>query len=128
MSKQTAIMAMNIKKGPSPEQKAEIDRVRRLFDKDWMLDTKMMEIKRKPRSIIRAIRDFFWPVRHDVFALYWWLKCEFRGNSDTGASLIPFTFPINHDNMPIPGYPIKYEIVGDWTIPKSNLWYLKKDH
>ena len=37
-----------------------------------------------------------------------------------------FTFPINHDNMPIPGYPIKYEIVDDWSIPKKDLRFLVK--
>jgi len=124
MDTETNIMGMDVKKGPTPEQKAEIERVVRLFDRDWMIDVKTKEIRRKQRSIFRVLRDFFYPIRHNVFALYWWLKHEFHDNNRTG--LMAFTFPINHDNMPIPGYPTKYEIVNDWKIPKNDIKYLKK--
>lgn len=121
---QTEIMGMDVKKGPSPEQQAEIDRVVELFDKDWAIDVKAMEIKRKQRGFFQKLRDIFWPRRHDVFALYWWLKHEFHQKNR--PNLMPFTFPVNHDNLPIPGYPMKYEIIGKWSIPKSDLKYLKK--
>lgn len=120
---ETSIMDMS-SKGPTPEQKAEIDRVVALFDLDWMIDVKTMEIRRKPRNFFQKIKDFFWPRRHSVFALYWWLKHQYHKNHRT--ELMAFTFPINHDNMPIPGYPMKYEIVGEWSIPKKDLKYLIK--
>jgi hypothetical protein len=94
------------------------------FDEDWKIDVKTREIRRKPRGFFRKLRDYFWPRRHNVFALYWWLKHEFHRRDR--QSLMAFTFPINHDNMPIPGYPIKYEIVGGWKIPKRDLKFLTK--
>ena len=112
------------KKGPTPEQKAEIERVVARFDLDWMIDLKTKKIKRKPGNIFQKVRDIFWPRRHSVFALYWWLKYLYHQKDR--QNLMAFTFPINHDNMPIPGYPIKYEIIGDWSIPKKDLRFLIK--
>ncbi len=120
---ETKIMAISAN-GPTPEQRDEINRVVNLFDLDWTIDVKTEQIKRKPRSILQRLRDIFWPRRHTVFALYWWLKNEYHRRDRT--NLMAFTFPINHDNMPISGYPMKYEIVGDWSIPKKDLRFLIK--
>lgn len=109
--------------GATPEHQAEIDRVVQLFDLDWMIDVKTKEIRKKPRNMFKKLLEFFWPRRHSVFALYWWLKYEYHKHR---AKLMPFTFPIKHDNMPIPGYPMKYEIIGDWSIPKQDLKFLIK--
>ena len=122
MNKQTEIMG--IKTGPTPEQQAEIDRVVKDFDEDWMIDVKKQQIRRKPRGFVQKVKEFFLPRRHNVFALYWWLKYEFHKKHRT--DYMPFTFPVKHDNMPIPGYPMKYEIVGNWSIRKSDLKYLTK--
>lgn len=101
-----------------------IDRVVNRFDQDWMLDIKTLQIKRRPRNIFRVLWEFFLPRRHNVFALYWWCKHQFHKKDQ--ENLMAFTFPIDHDNMPIPGYPIKYEIKGNWTIPKADRKYLTK--
>ncbi len=110
--------------GPTPEQKAEIDRVVDRFDIDWTIDIKTKEIKRKRRNILQKVYDIFFPSRHSVFALYWWLKYQYHRKDR--VNLMPFTFPIKHDNMPIPGYPMKYEIIDGWTIPKKDLKFLVK--
>lgn len=40
--------------------------------------------------------------------------------------MAPLGNPINSDNMPIAGFPMKYELQGGWTIPKDDLKYLMK--
>lgn len=123
MQTETKIMGMS-ENGPTPEQKAEIERVVKRFDLDWTIDVKTKEIKRKPRNILQKSRDIFFPRRHSVFALYWWLKDLYHKRDR--VNMMAFSFPITHDNMPIPGYPMKYEINGDWSIPKTDLRFLNK--
>ena len=120
---ETNIMAMS-NSGPTPEQSAEIERVVDRFDLDWTIDVKTKEIKRKPRNIFQKAYDIFLPRRHNVFALYWWLKNQYHRKDR--VNLMPFTFPVKHDNMPIPGYPVKYEIIDGWSIPKKDLKFLVK--
>jgi len=38
--------------------------------------------------------------------------------------LIVFEFPSKHENMPIDGFPVKFELQGGWTIRHSDLKYL----
>jgi hypothetical protein len=40
--------------------------------------------------------------------------------------MIPLDNPIQSDNMPIRGFPMKYELQGGWTIPRDDLKYLMK--
>ena len=54
--------------------------------------------------------------------MYCWLKWKFH-KSDR-QNLMAFPFPLEHDNMPIKGYPMKYRLTGGWTIPKQDLIYL----
>jgi len=105
-----------------PEQKDEIYRVVELFERDWMLSFKPLQIRRKPRNILQKARDLFAPRRHTVFGMYWWLKHKFH--KPEPEQLIGYRFPIVHDNMPLPGYPIKYELIGGWHIPKKDLRFL----
>ena len=56
--------------------------------------------------------------------MYWWLKYLYHQHDRT--NMMAFKFPINHDSMPIPGYPTKYKIVGGWSIPKRDLKFLIK--
>lgn len=37
---------------------------------------------------------------------------------------IRLQFPVDHDNMPIKGFPIKYKLINGWTIPNSDIKYL----
>lgn len=52
--------------------------------------------------------------------MYWWSKRNWATER-----LIVFPFPLRHDNMPLKGFPVKTELQGGWTIPRSDLHYLK---
>jgi len=110
----------------TPEQLAKIERVSNAFDEDWILDPLKRQIRRKERSLIRNIRDLVWPRHHTVFAMYWWLKYLYLGRFGKAehGNYLGYTFPLKHDNTPIPGYPMKYELVGNWKIPKHDLRFL----
>ena len=43
------------RRGPSPEQQAEIKKMVDRFDQDWTIDVKTKEIKRKPRKLYQKI-------------------------------------------------------------------------
>lgn len=106
---------------PTPEQLRVIEKCQAEFERHWLLDPLTKEIKRKPVGWLKKLGNFFWKDRQTVFALYWWCKKRWF-QSDA----MPFTFPIANDNMPIKGFPVKYELQGGWTIPKSDLKYLYK--
>ena len=110
--------------GPTPEQWNNIKEVVDSFDKDWMIDMKIKQIKQKPKKWWEEVWFYLFPRKHTVFALYWWLKNKFHG--EHREELMPLIFPIEHDNMPIPGHPIKYKMVEGWTIRKRDLRYLNK--
>ena len=123
---QTKVMGMDATKGPTPEQLAAIEKVAAEFHEDWELDLKTHQIRRRPRSRYRVVRDWLWPRRHSVFSMYWWLKRLYAGKLDGNLSAyMPFTFPLKHDSMPFEGYPVKYELCGDWSVPEKDLTYLK---
>lgn len=107
--------------GPTPDQLRHIEKLVAEFDRDWFAATSTKEIRRKPRSRLQCAREFFWKPNHEVFALYWWVKYNWANER-----LIVFHYPIKNDNMPIPGFPVKSELQGGWTIPKSDLKYLTK--
>lgn len=86
----------------------------------WYADTSTKEIRRHtPRGLSRAI-DLVWPHKHQVRELYWWIAENWASET-----LILFHFPMRHDNMPLDGFPMKFELQGGWTIPQSDIRYLK---
>lgn len=124
-TKQTNVMGMDTTKGPTPEQLAVIEKVAAEFHKDWELVFKTHEIRRRARSRWLVVRDWLWPRRHNVFAMYWWLKRLYAGKLDGNQSTyMPFIYPLKHDGMPFEGYPVKYQLCGDWSISKTDLRYL----
>ena len=113
---------MNRIVGPTPEEKREIDRVVARFDEHWEANAKTLQIRRKPRSRLRQAWEFIKPPKHNVFALYWWVKYYWKDRVGLGSA----PFPIRHDNTPVAGYPMKYELLGGWNIPEYDLRYLQK--
>ncbi len=85
----------------------------------WYLDFKTKEIRRKPQSGFAAIKQFLWKKRHTVWQFYVWLR-----HRQAEADAMPFPNQIDGDNVPLKGYPKKYELKGGWTIPSSDLFYL----
>jgi hypothetical protein len=106
---------------PTPDQHRQIERLTKSFAEDWYLDFATKEIRHKDAQGLRRLVDLLWRRRHKVFALYWWCKKQFAE-----PHAMAFPFPIRHDNMPIAGFPVKYELQGGWTIPRRDLRYLLK--
>ena len=106
---------------PSPDQKRRIEAARDSVNEYWYPDFKTKELRRRPCKGWRRLVDFFWKKRHSVWEFYWWIRFR-QAQSD----MIMFHNPIDSDNLPIEGFPMKYELKGGWTIPKSDLKYLRK--
>lgn len=107
--------------GPTPDQIRTIDTLVQEFDKYWCLDGNTKEIRLKRISLGRRIMNFFWKKRFTVFAMYHWAKHKW-----ISSEFNRYHFPIDHDNMPIHGFPMKYELRGGWSIPKRELSFLSK--
>jgi hypothetical protein len=115
------LLTMNDKhmNGPTPEQLRIIDKLVGEFEASWYLDGVTKEIRRKPLSHWETLKNVFWKKRYSVFALYHWATrkwCLKEFNC--------YHFPIDHDNTPIKGFSMKYELRGGWSIPQSDLAYL----
>ena len=108
--------------GPTPEQKAYIEKVVHRFERDWEADIYTLNIQRSPRAWWQKAWEWIKPPKHDIFALYWWVKYYYKKNGFLGKS----PYPIRSDNTPIKGYPMKYELLGGWKIPKQDRKFLQK--
>jgi hypothetical protein len=86
----------------------------------WYPDFSTKELRRKRPTGLSRVFDFFWKTRHTLWEFYWWLAFR-RAQED----MMAFDNPIESDNMPIAGFPTKYELRGGWTIPSRDLRYLK---
>lgn len=104
----------------TPDREREIQTAIDAFDRDWHINTNTHEICLKKRSVLRKFCDIVWKKKHSVLAMYWWVNLNW-----SSASMMMYKFPMTHDNMPIKGFPIKAEMQGGWTIPKSDLRFLK---
>ena len=105
----------------SPEHERNINKCKKKFEANWYLDFETKEIRRKSISRMNRIKNFFWKDRFSIFSLYWW--CKYRWAEEDAVA---FPFPIQSDNMPISGFPIKYELQGGWKIPTCDRKYLYK--
>lgn len=102
------------------------DQIRRIksavsdVDIYWYADTSTKEIRRHlQRGTSRAI-EVVWPHKHEVREIYWWIAENWAK-----PNLVVFHYPMQHDNMPLTGFPMKFELQGGWTIPQSDIIYLK---
>ena len=104
---------------PTPDRLRQIALMIDAFDRDWYFDTGTKEIRRKYRDLRGRLLDVFWRSRHTVKAMYFWVNKNW-----SSETLIVYDFPLRHDNTPIKGFPMKFELQGGWTIPTSDLKYL----
>ena len=102
---------------PSESRKREKDI--QSFDEHWYVDTKTSEIRHKPLERMAKFIDLFWRKRHRVSDLYWWTVRKWWSED-----MAPFSKPIEHDSVPITGFPRKYQLQNGWTIPSEDLRYL----
>ncbi|WP_286817428.1 hypothetical protein [Desulfobacter sp. UBA2225] len=105
---------------PTPEQQRAMLQAHEDVALYWYIDHKTKEIRRKPLTIIFRVLDFFWKEKHTVWQLYRWLM--FRCSE---TDMMPLRTPMQSDNMPIKGFPMKYELLNGWTIPTKDLKHLK---
>jgi hypothetical protein len=105
----------------TPEDERNINKSKKEFEANWYVDFKNKEILRKPMSLANRIKNFFWKDRFYIYPLYWWCKCRWAEEN-----LMSLPFPIQSDNMPNSGFPMKYELQGGWTIPERDRKYLYK--
>ena len=103
----------------TPDRIRQIESMIDAFDRDWYFDTGTKEIRRKARDLRGRLLDMFWRPRHTVKAMYFWVNRNW-----SSATMMVYDFPLRHDNTPIKGFPMKFELQGGWTIPASDLRYL----
>tara|TARA_B110000211_G_scaffold234799_1_gene306359 strand:+ start:693 stop:1196 length:504 start_codon:yes stop_codon:yes gene_type:complete len=104
---------------PTPEQQRKVQEAGHSVDQYWYADLSTKELRRKPLKGFPKFVNLFWKKRHPVWEFFWWLVRR-RAQDD----MILLSNPIESDNMPIKGFPMKYELKGGWTIPSVDLKYL----
>lgn len=91
------------------------------FSEDWEIDTSTgPTIKYKKTDGLLSIWKRYFGKKHSVFAMYWFFKHDRLKNHESRK----FSFPLKHDNMPVTGVPMKYEMLGTWIIKEEDLKYL----
>lgn len=103
----------------TPDQDRRIKSAIGEVDQYWFADTQTKEIRRKALGGFERSCNLIWPRKHKVRELYWWVTENWAKER-----LIVFDFPMNHDNIPLDGFPMKFELQGGWTIPQSDRKYL----
>jgi len=106
---------------PTPEQQRRVQEAYDSVNEYWYADLSTKELRRKPLKGFSKFINLFWKERHTVWGFYWWLAYR-RAQAD----MMPLGNPIESDNMPIKGFPMKYELKSGWTIPREDLKYLVK--
>ena len=92
------------------------------FSEDWELE--LNDIPKIRYKKIAGVKGLYKKIRrkkHTVFAMYWFFNYEYVRNEH----LQKFHFPINHDNTPVKGVPMKYTLQGRWIIDDEDLSYLR---
>lgn len=107
--------------GPTPAQTRKLKEAFESVDKNWYVDTAVKEFRRKPMTIVEQILDFFWKKKHTVWEFYWWVRYRQRE-----SDMLPLGNPIESDNLPVAGFPMKYKLNDDWSICEDDLEYLIK--
>ena len=103
----------------SPDQVRRVNAAVADVERYWYVDTQTKEIRRRRRQGVLKLLDFVWPHKHKVLELYWWIAENWAS-----GDLIIFDFPMTHDNMPLEGFPMKFELQGKWTIPFGDIKFL----
>lgn len=91
------------------------------MEKNWEVDVKNQEIRLKKRPWYIRLFHFLIVYRYSVRELYIFVYDQFHA-PDKIESMMPFEFPINHDNIKKPkGVPFNYVMQGGWSIREEDL-------
>lgn len=105
----------------SPKKQKKREKLAREFGANWENDYQRKQIIRKPRSWKKRAWEFIAGKKFSVFSFYWWAKYDRLENEVSRK----FHFPVKHDNLPVEGLPMKYELQGGWTFKDTELKFLK---
>jgi len=89
------------------------------FEKGWYADPSTSEIRHKKLSKFQKFLNLFWKKKYKVSDMYWWSSWKWYG-----WNMMPYADAVKHDDIPIKGFPRKYQLVNGWSIPKEDLDYL----
>ena len=105
----------------TPRKQKRREKLIQHFSEDWTYEiSDVPTIRYRRHSGLKGIWQRLFGRKHTIFALYWFFKHEYRLNEE----LRKFQFPVAHDNMPVQGFPFKYEMHGRWHIDDDDLKYL----
>lgn len=104
----------------NPDLARKRDRALHSVGSRWYLDFGTKEIHRKPMTPFQRIRHLLWPEKNTVWEFYVWLR-----HRQAEPDAMPYPNQIDGDQVPIKGFPKKYSLAGGWTIPESDLKYLR---
>ena len=105
---------------PTPEILRLRDEGIQSISERWYVDFSTHEIRRISPSFIERILSPFWRRRDSVDHLYWWTRRRWDDED-----LMPERDPMKHDDVPLPEIARKHQMINGWTIPRSDIVFLK---
>lgn len=91
------------------------------FRNDWEIDYSTLTIHRKPLSIWKRLKSLVWKDTYPLIALY-----RFAKQTECTEQGIRYAEIIKSDGMkPTTNIPTRFELCDGWTIPESDLKFLK---
>ena len=103
----------------TPADERRIESAIKSFDEHWYIDANTSEVRRHSLKGWYIFLDLFWRKKNKVFDLYWWSQSKLDS-----VDMIHLENIIEHDDVPIKGFPRKYRMLNDWTIPPEDLKFL----
>jgi hypothetical protein len=105
----------------SARQKDKIQRLINKFSEDWEINiTNFPTIRHKKKKGLQRVLQKFFGRKHRVIALYYFINKAYSENSE----YMKYWFPIDHDNTPVNGVPLKFSLDSSWNISDDDLKYL----
>ena len=89
------------------------------FDKCWYVNAETSEIRHQELNLYQKALGLFWRKKYKVSDMYCWSTWKWYG-----WDMMSYPDSIKHDDIPIQGFPRKYQLINDWSIPQEDLKYL----
>jgi hypothetical protein len=105
---------------PNSWQKKEVEDLIADTSKYWVVDFPKQTIKRKQLGL-REKMKYLTGKRQSVRALYFYIR-----KMQSTEEGMPFPDVMDHDNLPIPGFPIKYTLKSPYKIERKDQKWLNK--
>ena len=104
---------------PTPSELRKREKGIKSFDEHWEIIGNTFEIRHIQLKGWSKFIDYFWRKKHKVSDLYWWWSRQ-------SASLkwLYLNDAIKHDDLPLEGFPRKYQMLNKWSILTEDLKYL----